>query len=75
MTNVRQDSDLGQKRCKTSHACVVCTLKKYKCPNVVYLGLPIALLYMSQNAGGGGVTGSQQMITAVHIEPKYTLEI
>jgi hypothetical protein len=25
--------------------------------------------------GGGGVAGSQPMSTAVHMEPKYTLEI
>ncbi len=34
--------------------------------DVVYLGWPIAPSYLSPNAGGGGVAGSQPMITAVH---------
>ncbi len=38
--------------------------------DVVYLGLPIAPSYMSQNAGGGReVAGPQPMSTAVHRSP------
>ncbi len=37
--------------------------------DVFYLGWPIAPSYMSQNAGGGGVAGSQLMSTAVHRSP------
>ncbi len=36
---------------------------------VVYLGWPIAHSYMSPNAGGEGVAGSQLMSTAVHRSP------
>ncbi len=32
----------------------------------------VAPSYMSPNAGGGGVAGSQPMSTAVHMEPKLT---
>jgi hypothetical protein len=37
--------------------------------DVVYLGWPLALSYMSPNAKGGGVVGSQPMNTAVHRSP------
>jgi hypothetical protein len=39
------------------------------------LARPIAPSYVSPNAGGRGVAGSQPMSTAVHMEPKQTLEI
>ncbi len=38
--------------------------------DVVYLGWPMAPLYMSPNAGEEGVAGSQPINPAVHMEPK-----
>ncbi len=37
--------------------------------DVIYFGWPIAPSYVSPNAGGAGVTGSQPMSTAVHRGP------
>ncbi len=37
--------------------------------DVAYLGLPVAPLYMSLKAGGGGVSANP-ISTAVHMEPK-----
>jgi hypothetical protein len=34
-----------------------------------------ALVYHEPKCGGVGVVGSQPMSTAVHMEPKFTLEI